>query len=69
TSWGLTGFLQKNDNGCLAADSADEFARSVLLLLDNENEYQRFRQKAEDYFLRHYSIDTWEKTLDNIFLV
>jgi glycosyltransferase involved in cell wall biosynthesis len=67
TSWGLTGMMQKYDNGCLAADDAASFASNVALLLGNGAEYERQSGLARAFFTRRYSMDVFRAALDCVF--
>jgi len=68
TSWGLSGIIQKYDNGCIIADNAKDFAKTVLYLLNNGEEYLSLKHKAESFFLRHFSSEACRTKLDKIFL-
>lgn len=67
TSWGLSGILQKYENGCIVANNPRDFANAVLFLLNNQGEYLKFKHMAETFFMRHFSRDTCWKNLDCIF--
>ena len=68
TSYGLSGILQKCDNGCFLADSKEEFVRGARLLLNNANEYRKFKQRAEEFFMQHFTTEICRKRLDSVFL-
>ncbi len=68
TSWGLTGILQKYDNGCCRADTPEGFAEAILRYKDDKEAYLRLKKEAEGFFLKEFSIEKWKAALDAIFL-
>lgn len=68
TSWGLTGIIQKGGNGCLVADTAEGFARGIIMLLNDENEYGRHSRLAREFFLKNFSTDVCLERLDAVFM-
>ncbi len=68
TSWGLTGILQKYDNGCVVVDGEEEFAEAIKKLLNDRNEYIKLKKQGEDFFRRNFSTDAVDRNLDYIFL-
>lgn len=68
TSWGLTGIIQKDDNGCLMADTAEGFAEGVISLLKDEKEYARYSRLAREFFKKHFSTDVCLERLDGFFM-
>jgi glycosyltransferase involved in cell wall biosynthesis len=68
TSWGLSGILQKYDNGCVIVDDAKDFAKTVLYLLNNSDEYLCLKRKAEHFFISHFSTEVCNRRLDEVFL-
>lgn len=67
TSWGLTGILQKYDNGCYLANNARDFARGITMLINDNIEYLRLKRQAEDFFLKNFSLEEWHTRLDSVF--
>ncbi len=68
TSWGLTGIVQKYDNGCCLADTPAVFAEAILRHKDNKEAYLRLKKEAEVFFLKGFSIEKWKAALDAVFL-
>lgn len=68
TSWGLSGIIQKYENGCIIADNAKDFAKTALYLLNNGEEYLSLKHKAERFFMRHFSAEVCRTKLDKVFL-
>lgn len=68
TSWGLSGILQKQGNGCILADSEHEFAKAILLLLSDEGKYQNLKREAEEFFMKHYSDYVAHSGIDSVFI-
>lgn len=68
TRWGLTGILEKKCNGCISANTPDEFAEAIRSLLQDNDRYNRLRREAEDFFLNNYSVEHVYKKIDNLFL-
>lgn len=68
TSWGLSGMLQKQGNGCVLADSEHEFGKAIELLLNDEGKYKSLKIEAEEFFLRHFSEKVAHSGLDSVFI-
>ena len=68
TSWGLTGIIQKSNNGCLLADTEKGFSEAILLLLNDRNEYRKNQSRAQDFFCQYYSTSIVYKELDTVFM-
>jgi glycosyltransferase involved in cell wall biosynthesis len=68
TSYGLSGILQKHNNGCYLADSHEDFAAGISKLLDDPHEYEEYKLKAEKFFMKNFSPEGCEKSLDSVFL-
>lgn len=67
TSKGVSGFPSKIDNGCLAADSPEAFARAVHRLLTDNRLYRGQRDRAAAFFLDHFEASVVYRRLDEIF--
>lgn len=67
TKYGIVGMDSKY-NGCLVEDNPKEFASSIELLLNNENEYTKYQKEAQDYFIDNFSKESVYKKLDEIFV-
>jgi glycosyltransferase involved in cell wall biosynthesis len=67
TSWGVDGFADKNNNGCLVADSPTEFAQRIHLLLDDDSSYKHYSAQAREYFKKYLSLEANSATLDLAF--
>jgi glycosyltransferase involved in cell wall biosynthesis len=68
TSWGLTGMIQKYDNGCCLSDSAEGFAEAIIRLKRDRAGYLRLKSEAEGFFRKRFSIEGWMSSLDSVFL-
>lgn len=68
TGWGLSGIIRKKGNGCLLADSPEEFARAVERLCKDNEEYREVKDKGKDFFLEHFSTSVCYDRLDTVFL-
>lgn len=64
---GQDGLPLKNSNGCLQADSPREFADAIILLLQNEEIYQRTRAQAIKVFTEYFNLKKGYSNLDSIF--
>lgn len=68
TSWGLSGVVHKNNNGCIIADHEEDFAEAILLLLRDNDQYQRIKRQGEKFFSSHYTPEICYGILDSVFL-
>ncbi|MCK4761715.1 MAG: glycosyltransferase family 4 protein [Candidatus Aminicenantes bacterium] len=68
TPKGVTGFPSKAGNGCLVADTPQEFADQVSRLLSDGNFYNEQSRQARQYFREHFEESRVYKQLDHIFL-
>ena len=68
TSKGMVGFPNKSHNGCLIADTAEEFAAHISRLLVDKNLYDEQSKLAERYFGENFAEPVVHKHLDKIFL-
>ena len=67
TRWGLTGMTQKSMNGCVVADSEDDFARGVERLIEDEDHYRAMREQAGNFFASRFSPKVVWRGLDAVF--
>lgn len=67
TARGLSGFVSTTDNGCLVAQSSQQFARQIMDLLKDKRLYQRVSQLGRTYFKNHFSSESVTPKLDQIF--
>lgn len=68
TTKGLVGFPSKSNNGCLIADTPEEFAAHIARLLSDTKLYKKQSRLAGEYFLENFEESVVYKRLDNIFL-
>lgn len=52
---GVDGLANKTSNGCVAAESAEEFAKSINMLLSNVNYYKQVSEDAIGFFKKNHS--------------
>lgn len=64
TRKGIDGLLNKVDNGCLVAETPEQFAGHIHRLHTDENFYRYQQQLAFDYHKRHHTMDVLYNTLD-----
>lgn len=67
TSFGVTGFPDKSNNGCLVADEPQTFAAYLSKLVSDGPFYNSQHQLALNYFMRHFEQDAGYRNLDKIF--
>jgi len=67
TSKGVIGFKEKQNNGCIIANSPQSFAESIHCLLYDKEKYYDTSKKAIDYFNKNFDAEKIYKDLDNIF--
>lgn len=68
TSYGVDGFLDKTESGCLVSDDPSEFAEYIDRILTDADYYENVRGKCRNYFLKNFSRDVVGKTLDAVFV-
>lgn len=68
TSYGITGFPGKTQNGCVTADSPRHFASAIQRALSDHDYYRELARSAETFFLKHFETRVVTKNLDRIFL-
>lgn len=54
---GVDGLSQKNDNGCLVSNDAKKFATYMENLLQDDNFYEKTRQKAHDFIKNNHCLE------------
>jgi len=65
---GVAGLPSKINNGCLIADSPEDFANRINKLLKDKELYDYHSQQALDFFLEHFEKLKVYHQLDEIFL-
>lgn len=68
TDWGLRGILQKKNNGCLLANSGNDFAKAIDTVLSDRTVYEELKKQVENFFSNNYSEQIVYRKLDRIFL-
>lgn len=69
TSKGIVGFPSKLYNGCMIADTPEEFAAHITGLLTDQNLYSEHSKMAGNYFIENFEESVVYKQLDRIFLL
>ena len=54
---GVDGLSQKNNNGCLVTDDAEEFAKYIETLVANHEYYDSLRHKAHEFIKNNHNLD------------
>jgi glycosyltransferase involved in cell wall biosynthesis len=67
TKWGFSGILQKDNNGCVLADTVKDFAKAINDLLTDKDYYQKVRAQGIEFFRKKFTRDVCWKNLDSIF--
>ena len=67
TSYGVDGFPDKLENGCLVADTPEEFSAYIDRMLSDDVFYANQRKKMIAYFDAHLSRDVVAPVLDDVF--
>ena len=67
TELGVDGFLDKTENGCLVSNDPQIFAKNINDLLTNKDLYAEFSRKIQDYFKKHFSVESGKQKLREIF--
>jgi len=68
TSKGVVGFPSKVHNGCMVADTPQEFAAHISGLLKDQNLYRGYSKMAGNYFMENFEESLVYEHLDKIFL-
>jgi glycosyltransferase involved in cell wall biosynthesis len=67
TSMSVVGLMEKTDNGCIIANTADEFAKSIDSLLADENLRKALSLQAKNQCEKYYNEEYSRKILDAMF--
>lgn len=67
TTRGIDGLPNKNNNGCLVTDDADDFAGAITSLLHNTGLYKRLSEEGKSLFNNSFSQKMLYETLDKTF--
>lgn len=67
TKWGLSGILQKENNGCIVASDEKSFVEAIDRIINDRDYYELVRRQAMDFFQRKFSRDICWKNLDELF--
>ena len=67
TSYGVDGFPDKLENGCLVADRPEDFAAHIDHMLADKVFYDRQCKKTRDYFDAHLCSKVVSPVLDDMF--
>ncbi len=66
TTAGLSGILQKKNNGCLVADDPRRFADSIVALVMDQSLYNAVAEQSRSFFLQKFTRETCWPKLDSI---
>ena len=66
TTAGLSGILQKEENGCMVADDPRRFAQSIMSLLHDQNVYKTVTEQGKSFFLKKFTREACWPKLDSI---
>lgn len=66
TSRSLMGFMEKKENGCLVADSADNFSKAIIHLLTNDNEREKLSIQSRIQFNKYFNREYVKKNVEKI---
>ena len=67
TLWGVDGFSDKHNNGCLVHDDPVEFADAINRLVRNDELYNHTAETARFYFREYLSLEANQEKLNKIF--
>jgi glycosyltransferase involved in cell wall biosynthesis len=67
TLWGVDGFADKHNNGCLVHDDPVEFADAINRLVRNDELYNHTVETARAYFREYLSLEANQEKLNRIF--
>lgn len=67
TTWGVDGFADKNENGCLVTNDPKEFAVYVNRLINDPIYYQQIVETGTKYFDKYLSLEANRKVIDSAF--
>lgn len=60
---GIDGLVNKTDNGCVVAESAEDFAEAIRKLLNNTNHYLQVKEQGKHFFRENHSQEHFVKML------
>jgi glycosyltransferase involved in cell wall biosynthesis len=66
TPAGLSGILQKENNGCMVADDPRRFAQSIMALLYDQNVCMTVTEQGKSFFLKKFTREACWPKLDSI---
>lgn len=67
TSYGVDGFPDKLENGCLVSDCPENFAAYIDRMIEDKSFYDKQCRKTAEYFDAHLNRNVVEPVLDDIF--
>ena len=67
TIWGVDGFADKHNNGCLVYDDPESFAEAVNKLVKDDKLYNATKAAGDAYFEEFLSLEANRHTLDAVF--
>ena len=67
TDWGIDGFADKHDNGCILANEPEAFAAAINDLTENPEHYRQAVDATKRYFERYLSWDANVPVIDAAF--
>jgi len=68
TTRGVDGLINKRQNGCIIGDTAEDFAKSIQMLLEDSAFYQKNVEEGYSYFKNNHSKADEIKLMDSVFL-
>jgi glycosyltransferase involved in cell wall biosynthesis len=66
TPFGVDGFPDKFENGCLVADKPEQFAKNIVSLLTDSDFYSKTKMKMIEYIGKYFPIEKAKNTLDDV---
>lgn len=67
TTWGVDGFADKHNNGCLVSNDPKEFARLINVLISDQQRYDELVEEGKRYFDQYLSLEANARVLDIAF--
>lgn len=64
---GVDGLLNKRENGCLIAETAQEFVAQIQKLIENAEFYTHSQEMALHYYRNYHSLEHLYRKLDDVF--
>ena len=68
TTWGLSGILQKNNNGCILANEPAAFAQAMARLISDQQYFVDAVTQARSFFREHFTRNVCWNNFDSLFL-